>query len=126
MKKIISTNEAPIAIGPYSQAVEINNMLFISGQIPINPINGEIVEGGIKEQTYQVMKNIESILKSAGYKLEHVVKCTCILSDINNFKEMNEVYSEFFKENPPARITFEASRLPRNVLIEIDAIAIKY
>lgn len=125
MKKIISTSEAPLAIGPYSQAIEINNMLFISGQIPINPANGQIVNGGIKEQTYQVLKNIESILKSAGYKLEHIVKCTCILNDMNNFNEMNEVYAQFFKENPPARVTFEASRLPKNVLIEIDAIAIK-
>jgi len=125
MKKIISTNQAPLAIGPYSQAVEINNILFISGQIPVNPENGEIVEGGIKEQTYQVLKNIEAILNSANYNLNDVVKCTCILSDINNFNEMNEVYQQFFKENPPSRVTFEASKLPKNVLIEIDAIAVK-
>jgi len=125
MKKIISTKNAPTAIGPYSQAVEIDNMLFVSGQIPINPNTGEIVEGGIKEQTYQVLKNIEAIITSANYKLEDIVKCTCILSDLNNFSEMNDVYTQFFKENPPARVTFEASKLPKNVLVEIDAIAIK-
>ncbi|MFC2136661.1 RidA family protein [Bacteroidota bacterium] len=125
MKKIISTNNAPQAIGPYSQAVEVNNMLFISGQISINPEAGKIVEGGIQEQTKQVLENLKGILNEAGYSVENVVKTTCYLSNMNNFKEMNEVYSTVFTSNYPARAAFEVSRLPMDVLIEIEAIAIK-
>ena len=125
MKRIISTNKTPQAIGPYSQAVEINNMLFISGQIPVNPVAAKIIEGGIKEQTTQVLENLKGIINEAGYKLENVVKTTCYLSDMNSFKDMNEVYANVFKSNFPARAAIEVSRLPLDVLIEIEAIAVK-
>jgi 2-iminobutanoate/2-iminopropanoate deaminase len=123
--KIISTKAAPQAIGPYSQAVEKSGMLFISGQIPINPENGKIEGTLIKDQTAQVLRNIEAILKAAGYTFPDIVKTTCYLSDMANFVEMNEVYSGFFSSNPPARATVEVRRLPKDVLVEIDAIAMK-
>ncbi len=125
MKKIISTKKAPQAIGPYSQAVEVNGTLFISGQIPINPETGELSTGGITEQTRLVMENIGGVLIAAGFTYSDVVKCTCLLSDMDNFGAMNKVYGEYFKENPPARAAFEAARLPKDVLIEIEAIAAK-
>ena len=125
MKKIISTDKAPQAIGPYSQAVEINGMLFISGQIPIDPATGKVVQGGIKEQTEQVLKNIGAILEAAGYSFADVVKSTVFLKDMNDFSGMNEVYSRFYAENPPARAAFQVARLPLDVLIEIETIAIK-
>jgi len=125
MKKIIHTEEAPKAVGPYSQAVEANGMLFISGQIPIDPAIGKIVEGGIKEQTEQVMKNIGVILKTAGYTYADVVKSTCLLNDMDNFAAMNEVYARFYPENPPARAAYGVVRLPLGALIEIETIAIK-
>jgi 2-iminobutanoate/2-iminopropanoate deaminase len=123
MKKIISTSNAPKAIGPYSQAVEANGMLFISGQIPINPETGKIVEGGIKEQTAQVMKNIGDILTEAGFTYKDVVKSTCLLSDMDNFAGMNEVYGSYYTENPPARAAYAVLKLPLGVLIEIETIA---
>ena len=125
MKRIINTPNAPAAIGPYSQAVEFNGILFISGQIPLNPSDNKIVGGDIKEQTLQVMKNIGAILKASGYTFEDVVKCTCLLQNINDFQVMNEIYGSYFRENPPARAAFEVSRLPKDVLIEIEAVAIK-
>ncbi|MBN2519222.1 MAG: RidA family protein [Bacteroidales bacterium] len=125
MKKIISSTKAPKAIGPYSQAVESNNMLFISGQVPINPGTGKIVEGGIKEQTSQVLENIKAILYEAGYSIDQVVKTTCFMSNLENFKEMNEVYAQLFKDNPPARATIEVSGLPLGSLIEIEVFAVK-
>lgn len=125
MKKIISTDKAPQAIGPYSQAVEVNGMLFISGQIPMDPTTGKIVEGGIKEQTEQVLKNIGAILEAAGYSFSDVVKSTVFLKDMNDFAGMNEVYSRYYSENPPARAAFEVARLPLDVLVEIETIAIK-
>ncbi len=125
MKKIINTIDAPKAIGPYSQAVEVNGMLFISGQIPINPAEGKVVEGGIKEQTEQVMKNIEAILKEAGYTFSDVVKSTCLLSDMENFAAMNEVYGRYYSENPPARAAYAVKGLPLGVLVEIETIAVK-
>jgi 2-iminobutanoate/2-iminopropanoate deaminase len=125
MKKIIYTDKAPKVIGPYSQAVEINDSIFISGQIPIVPETGEIIAGGITEQTEQVLKNIELILSSAGYTMVEIVKTICILADINDFAAMNAVYSKYFVKEFPARSTFEASALPRKVLVEIDAIAVK-
>ena len=125
MKKIISTENAPKAIGPYSQAVEINNTLYISGQIPIDPKTGKLVEGGIKEQTEQVFLNIKSILHEAGYTLDNVVKSTCLLSDMNNFAQMNEVYGKYYSENPPARAAYAVVKLPMNALIEIETIAAK-
>jgi len=124
MKKIIHTEHAPKAIGPYSQAIEANGMLFISGQIPVNPANGEIPED-IEAQTEQVMKNIGAILKEAGYGYEHVVKSTCLLSDMANFKTMNEIYGKYYAVNPPARAAFAVKTLPLNVLIEIETIAVK-
>jgi len=125
MKKIISTSKASSAIGPYSQAVEANGMLFISGQIPIVPDTGKIIEGSIKEQTHQVFRNIEAILNEAGYSFKDVVKSTCLLSDIADFKAMNEVYSGYFPDNKPARAAFAVKSLPMGALIEIESIAIK-
>ncbi len=125
MKKIINTPKAPKALGPYSQAVEVNGTLYISGQVPLIPAIGEIVEGGIKEQTFQVMKNIEAILTEAGYSFSDVVKSTCLLSDMANFKAMNEVYEEFYAKNPPARAAFAVKELPLGVMIEIETIAVK-
>jgi len=125
MRNVISSNKAPKAIGPYSQAVEINNILFISGQIPVNPETGKVIEGDIKEQTRQVLENIKVIIREAGFKLDNVVKTTCYLSNMNNFKNMNEIYASVFTSNFPARAAVEVSRLPLNVLIEIDAIAVK-
>ncbi len=125
MKKVISTDKAPQAIGPYSQAIEINGTLYISGQVPIDPSTGKVVEGGIKEQTGQVMKNIGAILETAGYSFSDVVKSTCLMSDMANFKAMNEVYGSYYKENPPARAAFAVKELPLGVMIEIETIAVK-
>lgn len=125
MKKIVHTDKAPKAIGPYSQATEINGMLFISGQVPIDPAIGKMIEGGITEQTEQVMKNIEAILKEAGYTFQDVVKSTCLLSDMANFAAMNEVYGKYYAENPPARAAFAVKGLPLGALIEIETIAAK-
>lgn len=125
MKRIISTDKAPQAIGPYSQAVEVNGTLYISGQVPLDPATMKIVAGGIEEQTQQVMKNIEAILSEAGYDFSDVVKSTCLLSDMANFKAMNEVYGAYYKENPPARAAFAVKELPLSVLVEIETIAVK-
>ncbi len=125
MKKIINTPKAPKAIGPYSQAVEINGMLFISGQVPLNPETGKIVDGDITCQTVQVMENIKAILDKAGYTFEDVVKSTCLLSDMKNFGAMNEVYARYYPNNPPARAAFAVKELPLGVLIEIETIAVK-
>jgi len=125
MKKIISTTKAPAAIGPYSQAVEAGGTLYISGQVPIDPATGKVVEGGIREQTEQVMKNIEAILNEAGYKFSDVVKSTCLLSDMSNFAAMNEIYGARYPENPPARAAFAVKELPLGVLVEIETIAVK-
>jgi len=125
MKNIISTEFAPKAIGPYSQAVEANGMLFISGQIPIDPSTSKLIEGGIKEQTEQVMKNIAAILETAGYSFNEVVKSTCLLSDMDNFSAMNEVYAKYYGINPPARAAYGVVKLPLGVLIEIETIAVK-
>ncbi len=125
MKKVIFAPKAPQAIGPYSQAVEVNNTLYISGQVPLDPETMKVVEGGIKEQTRQVMKNIGAILEVAGYSYSNVVKSTCLLSDMANFKAMNEVYGEFYEKDPPARAAFAVKELPLGVLIEIETIAVK-
>ncbi len=125
MKRIIKTDKAPAAIGPYSQAIEVNGTLYISGQVPIDPATGKIAEGGIKEQTHQVLKNIGAILSAAGYNYTHVVKSTCLLSDMDNFKDMNEVYAQYYIENQPARAAYGVVRLPLGVLIEIETIAAK-
>jgi 2-iminobutanoate/2-iminopropanoate deaminase len=125
MKRIIKTSKAPAAIGPYSQAVEINGTLYISGQIPIDPKTGKIIEGDITSQTKQVLKNIEAILQAAGYSFVEVVKSTCFLSDMTNFKAMNEVYGQYYFENHPARSAFAVKELPMGALIEIETIAVK-
>ena len=125
MKKIIHTKKAPAAVGPYSQAVEANGILFISGQIPMDPETGKIVDGGITEQTQQVMKNIRAILDEAGYSFSQVVKSTCFLSDMANFKAMNEVYAESYVTDQPARAAFAVKELPLGVLVEIETIAVK-
>lgn len=122
-KIIVQTDNAPAAIGPYSQAVKVGEMLFTSGQIPLLP-NGELLEGDIQAQTRQVLTNLQAVLEAAGSSLEQVVKCTCFLSDMNNFAAMNGVYGEFFAANPPARSAVEVARLPKDVLIEIEAIAL--
>lgn len=124
-KKIIRTSNAPAAGGPYSQAVEMNGILFVSGQVAINPQTGRMVEGDISVQTRQVLKNIEAILNEAGYSFADVVKSTCYLADIADFKAMNAVYSEFYTENQPARAAFAVKDLPLGALIEIEAIAMK-
>jgi 2-iminobutanoate/2-iminopropanoate deaminase len=123
MRKIINTEKAPKAIGPYSQAVEANGMLFISGQIPIDPAIGKIIDGGITEQSEQVMKNIGAILEEAGYDFKDVVKSTCLLSDMENFAAMNAVYGKYYPENPPARAAYGVVRLPLGAMIEIETIA---
>jgi 2-iminobutanoate/2-iminopropanoate deaminase len=110
MKKIIHTDQAPAAVGPYSQAVEINGTLYVSGQVPINPATGKIVPGGIAEQTLQVMKNIGAILEAAGYRFEDVVKSTCLLTDMSHFSVMNNVYSFYYPEDQPARAAFRGER----------------
>lgn len=125
MKKVISTSKAPQAVGPYSQAIEANGMVFISGQIALDPASGTIVEGGIEAQTEQVMNNLKAVLEAAGCTLTDVVKCTCLLSDMDNFKAMNGIYASYFQKDPPARAAFAVKTLPLNVLVEIDAIAVK-
>jgi 2-iminobutanoate/2-iminopropanoate deaminase len=125
MKRIIQTSNAPAAIGPYSQAVEIGGTLYISGQIPLDPVTMTIVEGGIQEQTNQVLKNIGAILTEAGYDYTDVVKSTCLLIDMANFKAMNEIYSIYYSDSPPARAAFAVKELPMGVLIEIETVAAK-
>ena len=124
MKKVIHTNNAPAAIGPYSQAIEANGMLFISGQIPVNPADGTVPEG-ITAQTEQVMKNIAAILDEAGYTFQDVVKSTCLLADMEYFKPMNEVYAKYYNTDCPARAAFAVKGLPLGVLVEIETIAAK-
>ncbi len=124
-KTIISTSQAPAAIGPYSQAVMAGNTLYVSGQIPIDPSTGVFAGEGIKEQTEQVLKNIEAILKEAGMSLENVVKMTVLLADIADFNDMNEVYGTFFTSDPPARAAFAAAALPKGARVEIEAVAVK-
>lgn len=124
MKETISTENAPSAIGPYSQAVKVGNFVFCSGQIPIDPATGEFVSEEVTDQTRQVLKNLSAVLEAAGSSLANVVKTTVFLVDMNDFAQMNEVYAEFFSENKPARATVQAARLPRDTRVEIDCIAI--
>lgn len=123
--KVIHTNNAPAAIGPYSQAIEANGTLYISGQVPFVPETMEIIEGDVKVQTRRVLENITAILKEAGYSLNNVVKCGIFCKDLSEFSQINEVYGEFFSEHKPARFCVEVARLPRDCKIEIDAIAVK-
>ncbi|HQH19531.1 MAG TPA: RidA family protein [Bacteroidales bacterium] len=125
MKKVIYSSSAPEALGPYSQAILVNGMLFVSGQIPINPALKELVTGDIQEQTKQIMNNIAAILKQADMDFTNVVKASIFLVDMNNFDKVNTIYGQFFKENPPARECVQVSKLPKNVDIEISVIAVK-
>jgi 2-iminobutanoate/2-iminopropanoate deaminase len=122
---IVSTDQAPAAVGPYSQAVVAGSLIFVSGQIPLHPATGQLVEGGIVEQTRRVLENLASVLHAAGSSLQNAVKTTVYLKDMNHFQEMNGVYAEYFKNQPPARATVEVARLPKDVLVEIDLIALK-
>ncbi|MFP4383412.1 MAG: RidA family protein [Spirochaetia bacterium] len=122
MKEIIQTDKAPKAVGPYSQAVKTGNLLFCSGQIPLDSQNGTIVPGGIKEQTRKVMENIGAVISKGGLSFDSIVKATCYLKDMNDFGEFNEVYGSFFSENPPARECVEVSRLPKDVMVEVSVI----
>lgn len=124
MKEIVQTERAPQAIGPYSQAIKANGFVFASGQIPTDPQTGQFVPGGIQEQTEQALKNLAAVLEAAGSGLDRIVKTTVFLADMNEFSAMNEIYGRFFRENPPARATVEAARLPRDARVEIEAIAL--
>lgn len=125
MKNVFSSARAPKAVGPYSQATEANGIVFVSGQLPIDLSTGEFVEGGIKEQTAQSLKNVGYILEEAGCTYDNVLKSTVYLSDINDFAAMNEVYATFFKEPYPARVAYSVVALPKGALVEIDVIAAK-
>jgi len=124
MKETVSTDKAPGAIGPYSQAIKAGGMVFCSGQIPIDPATGDFVSNIVSEQTEQVLKNLSEVLAAAGTSLDNVVKTTVFLADMNDFVEMNEVYGRFFTDNKPARATVQAARLPRDARVEIDCIAL--
>jgi len=123
-KKVIQTEKAPKAIGPYSQAIQAGNFLFLSGQIPLDPKTGELVKGDIRKQTQQVLENIKGVLESQGLGMEDIVKVTIFLKDIGNFNQVNEVYATYFPSSPPARSTVEVAKLPRDADIEIEALAI--
>ena len=122
-KSVISTKNAPAAIGPYSQAIKVGNLVFISGQIPIIPATGEIIRGDIKLQTRQALENLKNILVAAGSCIDNVVKTTVFMKDLNDYTAINDVYKEFFSNKPPARAAVQAARLPRDVGVEIEAIA---
>jgi len=123
-KKIIQTRQAPKAIGPYSQAVQVKDLLFVSGQIPLHPETGDLVSADVQAQTQQVLENLIAILKEAGTSLQQVIKTQVFLKDMNDFSAMNEVYAKYFTQKFPARIAVQVVRLPKDVLVEIDAIAI--
>jgi len=122
-KNIISTDKAPHAIGPYSQAIQFDNLIFVSGQIPIEPTSGEILKGNIKEQTKQILENLNTILIAGGSSLDNVLRTTIFLTNLEDYADVNEMYSQFFGKSMPARSTVQVSRLPMDVRIEIDAIA---
>lgn len=125
MKQVINTEKAPKALGPYSQAILSGNTLYVSGQVPIDPASGKLVDDDITIQTEQVMQNIKAILEAAGFDFKNVVKSTCLLSDMKNFAAMNEVYGKYYPVEPPARAAFAVKELPLSVLIEIETIAVK-
>ena len=124
MREAVAAPDAPQAIGPYSQAIKAGNLLFVSGQIPIDPATGELVEGGVAPQTEQVMRNITALLRAAGTGFDHVVRTTVFLADMGEFAAMNTVYGRFVVDPPPARATVQVARLPRDVRVEIEAIAV--
>jgi len=123
MKQTVSTNKAPAAIGPYSQAIRVGNLVFTSGQIPVNPATGLIVEGGIREQTRQSLQNVRAILSEAGLSMNDVIKTTVFMEDMNDFADMNSVYAEFFSEPYPARSAVAVKTLPKGVKVEIEILA---
>ncbi len=125
MKQAVATNDAPKAIGPYSQAIKANGFIFVSGQTPMDPATQQLVAGGVAEQTRRALENIAGILKAAGSSMDKVVRCGVFLKNMNDFAAMNEVYATFFKGTPPARSTVEVARLPKDCLVEIDAIALE-
>ena len=125
MKESITTKDAPAAIGPYSQAVKVGSLLFLSGQISIDPKTNQMNSGSIEEQTKQALENLDAVLKASGMSMENVVSTTVFLKDLNDFGKMNAVYGTYFKEKPPARATVQAARLPRDALVEIAAISSK-
>ncbi len=122
-KEAVASSEAPKALGPYSQAIRSGNLLFVSGQIPLDPASGQMVDGGVELQTERVLKNLAAVLGAAGSSLSKVLKTTVYLRDLNDFGKMNEVYAKFFAETPPARATVEVARLPRDASVEIELIA---
>ena len=124
MREVVSTDHGPKAIGPYSQAVKANGFVFISGQVALNPATGQLVEGGIAEQTERVLENLRGIVEASGSSMHKAVKVSVFLKDMNEFAAMNEVYARFFPSAPPARSTVEVARLPKDVRIEIDLIAL--
>lgn len=123
-KKVIQSSEAPAPIGPYSQAVLAGNTLYVSGQVPLDAASGELVNANITEETHQVMKNLEAVLREAGSGFEQVLKCTIFIRDMDEFATINEAYGQYFPDNPPARETVEVSRLPKDVNVEISCIAL--
>ena len=123
MKKVISTANAPQAIGPYSQAIEAGGFIFVSGQIPLIPATGELVEGSVEVQTARVLENLKAILEAAGSSLESVVKTTVYITNMDDFAKVNGIYGQYFQKNPPARVCVEVSKLPKGALVEIDVIA---
>lgn len=125
MKQAVATQKAPQAIGPYSQAIKANGLIFISGQIPIDPATGQLIQGDIAAQTERIMNNIGEILAAAGSSLERVVKTTVFLKNMAEFAAMNDMYGRFFRKEPPARTTVEAARLPKDALLEVDVIALE-
>lgn len=124
-KTVIYSDQAPEPIGPYSQAIQAGNLLFVSGQIAIDRNSGNLVSGSLADETRQVMKNLKAVLNAAGMDFSHVVKCSIFLKDMNSFAEVNTIYGEYFNANPPARETVEVSRLPKDVRVEISCIAVK-
>ena len=125
MKNVVTTDRGPKPIGPYSQAIKANGFIYLSGQVALDPKSGEMVGSDIRQQTERVLENIKGIVEAAGANLHHVIKTTVFLKDMNDFSAMNEVYARYFDVDPPARSTIEAARLPRDVQVEIDAIAIE-
>lgn len=124
MRKVIHSEKAPAAVGPYSQAIHTGNLLFTAGQVAIDPDSGKIVEGGIKEQARQVMENLKAVLEAAGTDFSKVLKATVFLDDINNFSQLNEIYGEYFLTEPPARSAFQVAALPLGAMVEIEMIAL--
>ena len=122
-KQVVSTSNAPQAIGPYSQGIKLGNMVFTAGQIPLDPATGKLVEGGIEEQTRRVMQNLQGVLQAAGSSLDRVVKTTCFLANLDDFAAFNGVYGSFFGENAPARSTVQAARLPAGAMVEVECVA---